>query len=146
MPVPASRRRSVVLRLEMACDLSEVRPVAITAHRFLRESGCSENEALDFEMALVEACNNGVQHATAAAREKLLQLEIRCEPGALELHLTDHTPGFDWPEEAPLPEPDSESGRGLYLIQELMDECHYQRGHGENTLVLRKMRLRPKNS
>lgn len=146
MPGPASRRRSAVLRLEMTCEFSQVRPVAMATHRFLRENGCAENEALDFEMAVVEACNNGVQHATDAARDKPLRLEIRCEPGALELHLTDHTEGFDWPQDAPLPEPDSESGRGLYLIQALMDECHYERGDGENTLVLRKRRLRPKTN
>lgn len=144
MPGSASRRSPVLLRLELACDLSQVRPIAVAAHRFLRENGCSENESLDFEMALVEACNNGVQHAVPNARHKPLLLELQCGANSIELHLTDHTAGFDWPEQAPLPEPDAESGRGVYLIQSLMDECRYERGKGANTLILRKTRLRPK--
>jgi serine/threonine-protein kinase RsbW len=144
MPGPASAHRPVVLKLNLPCDLSQVRPAAIAARRFLLLHGCAENETLDFEMAFVEACNNGIQHATPSARHEPLSLEIVCHNDVIESRLTDHTPGFDWPAKAPLPGNDSESGRGIYLIQTLMDECRYERGEGENMLVLRKKRIRPK--
>lgn len=144
MPGSLSTRRPVEFKLELSCDLSQVRPAALAARRFLLEYGCAENEALDFEMALVEACNNGIEHAEPNTREKTLLLEVFCQEQFIELRLTDHTPGFDWPAKALLPDSDSESGRGIYLIQAVMDECRYERGEGQNTLFLRKCRVRPK--
>jgi len=144
MPGSISPHRPVALKFELPCDLSQVRPAALTARRFLLEHGCAENEALDFEMALVEACNNGIEHAEPSALDQALQLEISCQEQFIELRLTDHTPGFDWPAKAPLPDTEAESGRGIYLIQALMDECRYERGEAQNTLFLRKRRVRPK--
>jgi anti-sigma regulatory factor (Ser/Thr protein kinase) len=141
---PVSPTRPAVLKLKLPCELRQVRPAAVTTRRFLLEHGCAENEALDFEMALVEACNNGIQHAAPNARHQTLSLETQCHEQFIELRLTDHTPGFDWPAKVPLPDSNSESGRGIYLIQALMDECRYEKGAGENTLVLRKKRIRPK--
>lgn len=143
---PNSPTCPAVLKLELACELSQVRPAAVTARRFLLEHGCAENEALDFEMALVEACNNGIQHAAPNARHQPLSLEIHCHEQLIELRLTDHTPGFNWPTKVSLPDSNSESGRGIYLMQALMDECQYEKGAGENTLVLRKKRLTPKQT
>jgi serine phosphatase RsbU (regulator of sigma subunit) len=56
----------------------------------------------------------------------------------VEFHITDHTPGFDWPAETKLPEPDAEHGRGLFIIHSLMDGVTYLRGNQENRLILRK--------
>jgi serine/threonine-protein kinase RsbW len=144
MPGPVTARRPVVLELKLSCDLGSVRPVGLAARRFLLVNGCTEDEALDFEMALVEACNNGIQHAPPHARGLPLSLEIHCDEHLIQLRLTDHTPGFDWPGKAPLPDSESESGRGIYLIQALMDESRYERGDSQNTLSLRKRRVRPK--
>jgi anti-sigma regulatory factor (Ser/Thr protein kinase) len=44
------------------------------------------------------------------------------------------------PENIPTPSPLSERGRGLYLIQSIMDEVRYLRGPDENVLVMRKRR------
>ena len=143
---PISAFDPAVLKLELSCELSQVRPAAVTARRFLLEHGCAENEALDFEMALVEACNNGIQHAAPNARHQTLSLETRCHEHFIELRLTDHTPGFDWPAKVRLPDSNSERGRGIYLIQALMDECRYEKGAGENTLILRKKRIKPKQA
>ena len=52
----------------------------------------------------------------------------------------DHTAGFDWPQQAALPEADRENGRGIYLIQSLMDSSEYLQAPRENTLILRKTR------
>jgi anti-sigma regulatory factor (Ser/Thr protein kinase) len=67
-------------------------------------------------------------------------MEVLCDVNEVELRITDHTPGFEWPEKPALPDTQSESGRGLYLIRALMDHAHYLRSPGENVLVLRKSR------
>jgi len=138
----STQTKGRVLRLSAACSLAEVPHVAQAAHRFLAEEGCAETEIMDCEIALVEACNNAVQYAAATARGLPLGLEISCRKTEIELRVTDHTPGFDWPKAATLPDSDREHGRGLYLISSLMDEAQYLRKRGENVLVLRRRRER----
>jgi serine phosphatase RsbU (regulator of sigma subunit)/anti-sigma regulatory factor (Ser/Thr protein kinase) len=102
------------------------------------EQGCGEDTLTACDLALVEACNNAIQYAPESARTRPVSVEVIRTPEQLEVRVTDHTLGFEWPEKIELPTPESESGRGLFLIQSLMDSALYLRGPGENTLVLRK--------
>jgi serine phosphatase RsbU (regulator of sigma subunit)/anti-sigma regulatory factor (Ser/Thr protein kinase) len=126
------------LRIECACDLAAVRAASLQVREFLVARGLSEDEVAGLELALVEAANNAVEHTTEAARELPLRIEAIVGWHEVELRIADHTPGFDWPEQAELPDDDSESGRGIFLIQSLVDRANYLRGRGENCLVLTK--------
>lgn len=130
--------RPATLRFALPCNLSHVRNASQTVHQFLAEQGCGEEILTACDLALVEACNNAIQYAPESVRNRPVIVEAICNSGRLEIRITDHTRGFDWPEKIELPTPDSESGRGLFLIQSLMDSVLYLRGPGENTLVLRK--------
>src|SRR5579862_4019056 len=128
--------RPPVLRLVLPCDLKQVRDAVQSVHQFLEEQGCDEQVLTACDLALVEACNNAIKYAPAADVPVLV--EGICGEDLIELRITDHTPGFEWPKHIELPDPESESGRGLYLIQTLMDNANYFRSRGENVLVLRK--------
>jgi serine phosphatase RsbU (regulator of sigma subunit) len=130
----------VTLRLSLPCELDEVRPTAEILHDFLNRHGWNGNTVNACELAFVEACNNAIKYADKAARKQPVLVEALVERSKLEIRITDHTRGFDWPEKINLPEPDSENGRGLYLITTLMDEAKYFRSAGENILVMRKTR------
>lgn len=130
--------RPAALRFVLPCDLSHVRQASQTVHQFLVEQGCGEDILTACDLALVEACNNAIQYAPESARTRPVSIEVIRTPEQLEVRVTDHTAGFEWPEKIDLPTPESESGRGLFLIQSLMDSVLYLRGPGENTLVLRK--------
>lgn len=132
--------RPAALRFELSCDLKQVRHAAQTVHRFLAEQGCDEQILSACDLALVEACNNAVKYAPESAQAQPVLVEVISSPALVELRVTDHTRGFDWPRHIELPDPESESGRGLYLIQSLMDSADYLRGNGANILVLRKSR------
>jgi anti-sigma regulatory factor (Ser/Thr protein kinase) len=134
------RSSPAALRLLIPCDLGQVRAAAHAAHEFLASQGCSEAELADCELALVEACNNAIEHATKKGREQPVVVEILCDEKEMELRVTDQTKGFDWPRRAALPKAESESGRGVFLMQSLMDYANYFRSDAENTLVLRKKR------
>jgi serine/threonine-protein kinase RsbW len=140
MPLSGPTAHSSVLRLTLACNLAEVRRAALTLYQFLAGQGCTEREVLDSELALVEACNNAILHADEAGRSHSVLVEASCNPLEIEMRITDHTHGFEMPQKPVLPGPNSERGRGLYLIQTLMDSADYKRGSTENTLVLRKRR------
>ncbi len=137
---PGQSACQAVFRLALACDLAKVRPAALAVYQFLAGQGCTEREVQDSELALVEACNNAILHASAAERGYPVLIEATCNPLEIEMRITDHTDGFNMPEHAVLPSATSERGRGLYLIKALVDSADYRRGAGENTLVLRKRR------
>ena len=128
------------LRLAPACDLRAVQPATEAVRHFLAVQGCSEEELSAIELALAEACNNAIKYVGDAGRAKPIGVEALCDEQDIELRVTDHTAGFEWPEKIELPEAESESGRGLFLIQSLMDSADYLRGHGENTLLMRRKR------
>ncbi|HWI56794.1 MAG TPA: ATP-binding protein [Bacillota bacterium] len=141
MSATSSQLQPAVLRLELMCDLAEARRASQAIHSFLAQAGCPESDILDCELALVEACNNAILYAQGPARAQQVIVEALCDPQVIEFRVADHTAGFEWPKEVSLPDPESESGRGLYLIRSLMDEAAYQRGAEANVLVLRKKRL-----
>ncbi len=140
MPEIPGATRPAALRFEVPCELGQVRHAAQTVHRFLAEQGCDDQILSACDLALVEACNNAIKYAPESSRAKPILVEATSGDGFVELRITDHTLGFEWQERIELPDPESESGRGLYLVQSLMDDASYLRGRGRNTLVLRKSR------
>lgn len=126
----------------MACDLELVHSTALALRQFLTSAGCTLAEVADCELVLVEACNNAVLHVGPARADQSIAVEARCDAEQIEISVTDHTEGFDWPQCVSLPEPESEGGRGLYLIQALTDAARYIRSPGGNTLILCKRRHR----
>lgn len=132
------------LRLTLPCDLGEVRRATLAIKTFLQEHGLSDEALMPCELSLAEACNNAVKYVTKIGAEQPIILDALWDVTRVELRITDHTLGMDWPEHFPLPENECEGGRGIFLIHSLMDDCNYYRGRGENVLVLRKnLPLRP---
>jgi anti-sigma regulatory factor (Ser/Thr protein kinase) len=131
---------TAALELELACDIKEVRGTADKIKAFLIAQGCNSAEVADCDLALVEACNNAIEHGSGAAQNELVHIVTICRRDEIELRITDHTTGFILPDSAKLPRPESETGRGLYLIQTLMSSVDYTRGPKGNTLTLVKKR------
>src|SRR2546430_1093672 len=84
----------------------------------LAERGLALADLTACELALAEGCNNAINYAREVAQP--IEIEVTCSPAKVEFRINDHTPGFNWPARVELPEPESERGRGLYLIQSLM--------------------------
>ena len=128
------------LRVETACEFSAVRAGVSQISAWLGELALPEADLGAWELSLIEAGNNAVKYAPPEARRRPVSFEISAGIRDVEARVTDHTPGFDWPEKIALPEPDAEHGRGLYLIKSLTDEVFYLRHPGQNVLVLRRAR------
>jgi serine phosphatase RsbU (regulator of sigma subunit) len=128
----------VSFRVALACNLAEVRPATLAVRGFLEGQQVPEGELAACELALAEACNNAVQHAPEWAWHLPVEVRAIYDGAKVELHVTDHTAGFDWPGQAQLPDLESEHGRGVFFIQQLMDEASYLRGTDENCLVMSK--------
>jgi serine phosphatase RsbU (regulator of sigma subunit)/anti-sigma regulatory factor (Ser/Thr protein kinase) len=130
----------ISLRVESVCEFTAVRAAVTRIGGWLAEKNFSEAELGAWELALVEAVNNAVKYADAAARALPVVIEISAGERDVEVRVTDHTAGFDWPQEIKLPDDSAERGRGLYLMKSLTDEVFYLRHPGQNVLVLRRAR------
>jgi len=124
----------------VACDFAAVRAGVTQIGLWLGELDLSETDLGAWELALIEAGNNAVKYTQDAARSLPVVFDVSAGAGDVEARVTDHTPGFDWPEEIHLPSPDAEHGRGLFLMQSLTDEVFYLRHTMQNVLVLRRKR------
>ena len=129
------------MRLAFAPNAASARAVAAEIRRFLARQGVSDRELFSCELCLAEAANNAVEYigdAEGARSEPVA--EALFTPEEIELRVTDHTAGFDFPERPTRPSPHSERGRGLFIIKSVMDEVRYLRGSKENILIMRKRR------
>ena len=93
----------------------------------------------EFSLAIVEAMNNAVEHAGAAAME----IEVRAGLRALSFRLTTAGEPFDPTVGAAFPDLDApggppEGGFGRALIAELSDVLTYRYTDGKNVLTLEK--------
>jgi serine phosphatase RsbU (regulator of sigma subunit)/anti-sigma regulatory factor (Ser/Thr protein kinase) len=131
--------RSTSLRLSLPCDLARVRPASMAVTRFLREQRAGEEIIQACEIALVEALNNAIAYASASGRLSPVEIEASCLESRIEMRVFDHTGGFELPRNFELPPPESEQGRGLYLIHAVMDTVDYLQGREVNCLFMGKL-------
>lgn len=106
--------------------------------------GLDENATYSVQLAVDEACSNIIEHAYGG--EGLGEIECSCNimEDGLEVILRDRGKSFK-PEEiqaievgAPLEDLGSR-GAGIFLMNKLMDEVHYEFSKEEGTtLILRK--------
>ncbi len=130
------------LRIDYDANLDSARDAVIKAIEWLNDQGLTDEECQAWELVLAEASTNCVLHATNADP---LRIELVGTENKIEISLTDHSVGFEWPDHAELPEDDdNENGRGLFIIQNLTDHSSYLHGARENVLNLSRTRTNPK--
>jgi anti-sigma regulatory factor (Ser/Thr protein kinase) len=95
----------------------------------LRNKAWPEDKAMEVEVALQEALANAIRHGCKGDRSKRIQCCVtNDESGEVVIVIRDPGTGFDF---ASVPSPlEGEnifkpSGRGIYLINELMDEVRF---------------------
>ncbi|PCN46580.1 ATP-binding protein [Curtobacterium sp. 'Ferrero'] len=121
-------------------------PDDVTAvHDFLSrvwqaEPTVSAEDRMALELALVELTSNVIEHAAqgrgVACR---VDLELSADGYAAEVS-DDGRPAAVDPGAAALPDDLAESGRGLALVQMVVDELRYERAGDRNRWILRRAR------
>ena len=92
------------------------------------------------ELAVGEACTNSVKHCTTIAPEDIrITICFELYDNQLIVLIKDCNAPFDFDKVLP---PDfeaaPESGYGLYIMKQTMDEVHYEHKDGYNILTLKK--------
>lgn len=127
------------LALRFGPTLENARQVSKRVGEYLTELGSSESEAGKWELVIAELLANIVTHGAAGSMVKDVVVELQCGPEETRFRVLDPTEGFSWPKEVALPDPMSESGRGLFIIDSIVDEIRYQtHPNGNVTELTRK--------
>ena len=143
-PADCAGAPAVALRLTVRSSLQAVREAAVQVRQFLSTNEVHGDELSAWELALVEAANNVAEHGNINAESEFFTIDATVSSEEVEIRLTDHTAGFEYPDKVELPDPLSEGGRGLYLLETICDTVQYLRGRGVNCMVLRKDRAEPR--
>jgi anti-sigma regulatory factor (Ser/Thr protein kinase) len=117
------------LTMEMPADPQAISGVTEGVTQLLRRKGWPDDKAIEVELALQEALANAVRHGCGGDSSKRVQCYVTHDAsGEVVIVIRDPGKGFD---AGAVPDPllgdnvFKPSGRGIYLINRLMDEVHF---------------------
>ncbi len=125
----------VRFEITLAADVDAVSPGVDGVMKLIREMGWAAGKEHAVETALREALANAIIHGCKNDPTKKVQCCVACDDSSgMLVVVRDPGEGFD---PASLPNPTlgqnvySEQGRGIFLINQFMDEVRYERGGTE---------------
>lgn len=132
---------SLKLSITLAADRNAVDEVVQRVMGIVRDQKCIEGKEDAIELALTEALANAVVHGAKGDPDKTVECDVACdEARGILIVVRDPGPGFD---PATIPNPVagenvySNHGRGIFLINQLMDEVKFARNGTEIHMVKR---------
>jgi serine/threonine-protein kinase RsbW len=133
----------LILRLDLTvpAEVEHVGPVVGRILAIVGEMGCAEGKEFEIELALHEALANAIIHGCKRDPGKEVQLWVGCDAArGMIIGLRDPGEGFD-PRSLPSPVEGRQlyasHGRGVFLINQLMDEVHWAEGGTEIWMIKR---------
>ena len=117
------------LKITLAADRNAIDPVVQGIMDVVRNTQCAIGKEDAIELALTEALANAVVHGAKGDPKKIVECDVACdETRGMLIVVRDPGPGFD-PNAIPSPVVGeniySNHGRGIFLINELMDEVQF---------------------
>jgi len=131
----------VKVDLTLPGDVNAISPVVESVMRIVTEMGCAAGKEFEIELALREALANAIEHGSGHDPSKEIQCCVACDQTrGMLIVVRDPGPGFD-PAQIPSPVVGtnlfSTGGRGIFLINQLMDEVRFEKGGTEIHMVTR---------
>lgn len=125
-------------------DYNQVTGVNISIRQFLEGENVEQHICNGLEICLTEALNNVIKHSYKGEQNHIIDVNVAVDSNLMEIQIVDEGESrknleikeldFDPNDIDALPE----SGMGLYIIKQLMDELDYYKLNGKNYFVLRK--------
>jgi serine/threonine-protein kinase RsbW len=124
----------LLIRLDVTfkADLQSISPVVDSVLQTASKMGCGKGHEMEIELAIREALANAVKHGAGGDASKEVRCCVACdESRGMLIIVSDPGNGFD-PATVPSPllgeQLFSDHGRGLYLINQLMDQVWFSQG------------------
>ncbi len=123
------------LDVVLPADEGLIAPTVKRIMEVVSEIECSKGKDFEIETALMEAIANAVRHGAKNDSTKKVECVVICEePQGMLIIVRDPGNGFD-PSSVPNPtEGDAlynDHGRGIYMINQLMDEVKFEKNGTE---------------
>lgn len=136
-----SEKLIMKLRVSLSAERKAVDPVVRNVMEIVRDMQCATGKEDDIELALTEALANAVVHGAKEDASKTVECIVACdEQRGMLIMVRDPGPGFD-PKSIPNPcngsNIYSNHGRGIFLINQLMDEVAFHKNGTEIHMVKR---------
>jgi len=132
MQVLVQTKRELSLRFPSL--LSEVDQACLLIQNFLDDQGCIQDQFFIL-LSLREALTNAVIHGNNKNPDLEIACSIDLHDGLLKMVIRDQGPGFAWRSHSwTLPDPESESGRGLTIMQSCFETVSFNEAGNEITL------------
>ncbi|MGC1500108.1 MAG: ATP-binding protein [Terriglobales bacterium] len=142
-PPDGSETNNFALKLSvtLCADRDAVDPVVRSVMKVVRETRCATGREDDIELALTEALANAVVHGAGSDPTKIVECDVACDQQrGMLIVVRDPGPGFD---PAKIDDPCkaeniySHHGRGIFLINQLMDEVRFHKNGTEIHMMKR---------
>jgi len=134
-----SEKLVMKLKVALAAERDAVDPVVQNIMEVVRGMQCAVGKEDDIELALTEALANAVVHGAKEDPSKVVECIVACdEERGMLIMVRDPGPGFD---PAAIPNPCegknifSSHGRGIFLINQLMDEVAFHKNGTEIHMI-----------
>jgi len=129
------------LSVTLSADRDAVDPVVRSVMNAVREMNCAPGHEDDIELALTEALANAVVHGAKNDPSKIIECDVACdEKQGILIIVRDPGAGFD-PTKISNPchgeNIYASHGRGIYLINQLMDEVQFHKNGTEIHMLKR---------
>jgi serine/threonine-protein kinase RsbW len=128
------------MHIVLAADLKVIDPVVRGVMEIVRHTHCAHSKESEIELALAEALANAVVHGAKGDTSKQIECDVACRAEGMLIVVRDPGPGFN-PENIPSPIAGdnifSSHGRGIYLINQLMDEVRFLKNGTEIHMIKR---------
>ena len=123
------------LDLTLAGDVKAIDPAVLRIMAIVADMGCADGKEFAIETAIREALANAVRYGCKGDSSRSVSISVSCNPSeGMIIVVRDPGEGFD-PAKVPSPiigdRLYAEHGRGIYLINQLMDEVRFRAGGTE---------------
>lgn len=134
-------RLRVKININLSADLNKLSDVIDGVLAMLKAMDCGCGKEFELEISLREALSNAIIHGCGNDPSKQVQCTVACDEGrGLLIVIRDPGEGFDPAKVAsPLHGQNiySDHGRGVYLINQLVDKVKYEKGGTEIHMHMR---------
>lgn len=134
----------VEVQIVVASDPRCLRLIRRLVAEYVEMVGCDPAAASEVILAVSEAASNIIQHSYKGDPGQKLSVHCRESEDGVEIEIRDNGEPFD-PHQPPPGPPDElrAGGRGVYLMQTVMDEIEYRREGTTNCVRMRKCTRTP---
>jgi len=119
--------------MKIPSDTKRIREASSEIEKFLRSVNADDSLIFDIRLSVEEAIKNAIIHGNKSNEKLPVLISYSLDDGRFRMEVEDQGKGFD---PASVPDPTTEenllkaSGRGVFLIEKLMDEVKYnERGN-----------------